>query len=84
MNTTKLQLLADIALNLTPDEADDIIEAGEDYDTPLMARFGIDFTTFCLIINALEPFIDQLEHENALLKNTISKLLPRVIEDVPH
>lgn len=84
MNTTRLQLLADQALNLTSVEADAIIDAGEDYDTPLQARFGVDFITFSLIVNALEPYIEQLEHENSMLKNTISKLLPDIIDNTHH
>jgi hypothetical protein len=62
MNTVEIQLLAEQALGLTPDQADALIDSGEDYDTPLKERFGIDLETFGKIANALiqlTPVIEQ-------------------------
>ncbi|WP_421848369.1 hypothetical protein [Marinomonas sp.] len=53
MNTIEIQLLAEQALGLTPDQADALIDSGEDYDTPLKERFGVDLETFGKIANAL-------------------------------
>ena len=56
MNKVEIQLLAEQALGLTPDQADALIDSGEDYDTPLKERFGVDLETFGRIANALIPF----------------------------
>ena len=62
MNTVEIQLLAEQVLGLTPDQADALIDNGEDYDTPLKERFGVDLETFGRIANApipLTPVIEQ-------------------------
>jgi hypothetical protein len=77
MNTVEIQLLAEQALGLTPDQADALIESGEDYDTPLKERFGVDLETFGKIANALipltpvieQPKINQLVHTFVGFKN---------------
>jgi hypothetical protein len=69
MNTIEIQLLAEQALGLTPDQADALIDSGEDYDTPLKERFGIDLETFGKIANALIPLTPVIEqpHTNQLM-----------------
>ena len=59
MNKVEIQLLAEQALGLTPDQADALIDNGEDCDTPLKERFGVDLETFGKIVNALTPVIKQ-------------------------
>jgi hypothetical protein len=66
MNTIEIQLLAEQALGLTPDQTDALIDNGEDYDTPLKERFGVDLETFGKIANALTPVIEQ-PHTNQLM-----------------
>jgi hypothetical protein len=61
MNTIEIQLLAEQALGLTPDQADALIDNGEDYDTPLKERFGVDLETFGKIANALIPLTPVIE-----------------------
>jgi len=61
MNTVEIQLLAEQALGLTPDQADALIESGEDYDTPLKEHFGVDLETFGKIANALIPLTPVIE-----------------------
>lgn len=61
MNTVEIQLLAEQALGLTPDQADTLIDSGEDYDTPLKERFGVDLKTFGKIANALIPLTPVIE-----------------------
>jgi hypothetical protein len=61
MNTIEIQLLAEQALGLTPDQADALIDNGEDYDTPLKERFGVDLETFGRIANALIPLTPVIE-----------------------
>jgi hypothetical protein len=69
MNTVEIQLLAEQALGLTPDQADALIDNGEDYDTPLKERFGVDLETFGRIANALIPLTPVIEqpHTNQLM-----------------
>ncbi len=55
MDTIEIQLLAEHALRLTPEQTDTLIDNGEDYDTPLKERFGVDLDTFGKIANALIP-----------------------------
>jgi hypothetical protein len=66
MNTIEIQLLAEQALGLTPDQADALIDSGEDYDTPLKERFGVDLETFGKIANSLTPIIEQASHKQWL------------------
>lgn len=53
MDIIGVQLIADKMLNLTPKQVDELIENGEDYDALLQERFGVDFSTFVKIVNAL-------------------------------
>jgi hypothetical protein len=77
MNTIEIQLLAEQALGLTPDQTDALIDNGEDYDTPLKERFGVDLETFGKIANALipltpvikQPHTKQLAHTFAHFKD---------------
>lgn len=55
MDILDIQLVAEKALGLTPTQVDVLIESGEDYDTPLMEKFGVDLNTFAKIVNALTP-----------------------------
>jgi hypothetical protein len=55
MDILEIQLVAEKALGLTANQVDDLIENGEDYDTPLKERFGVDLETFGKITNALIP-----------------------------
>ena len=61
MKKVEIQLLAEQALGLTPDQADALIDSGEDYDTPLKERFGVDLETFGKIANALIPLTPVIE-----------------------
>uniref|UniRef100_A6VSV4 Uncharacterized protein n=1 Tax=Marinomonas sp. (strain MWYL1) TaxID=400668 RepID=A6VSV4_MARMS len=61
MKKVEIQLLAEQALGLTPDQADALIDNGEDYDTPLKERFGVDLETFGKIVNALTPLTPVIE-----------------------
>lgn len=61
MKKVEIQLLAEQALGLTPDQADALIDNGEDYDTPLKERFGVDLETFGRIANALIPLTPVIE-----------------------
>jgi hypothetical protein len=61
MKKVEIQLLAEQALGLTPDQADALIDSGEDYDTPLKERFGVDLETFGRIANALIPLTPVIE-----------------------
>mgnify|MGYP003626389725 CR=1 FL=1 len=55
MDILDIQLVAEKALGLTEQQVDDLIENGEDYDTPLMEKFGVDLNSFAKIVNALAP-----------------------------
>ncbi|AWX99534.1 hypothetical protein A8139_05645 [Marinomonas primoryensis] len=55
MDILDIQLVAEKALGLTEQQVDELIENGEDYDTPLMKKFGVDLNTFAKIVNALTP-----------------------------
>lgn len=61
MKKVEIQLLAEQALGLTPDQADALIDNGEDYDTPLKERFGVDLETFGKIASALIPLTPVIE-----------------------
>jgi hypothetical protein len=61
MKKVEIQLLAEQALGLTPDQADALIDNGEDYDTPLKEHFGLDLETFGKIANALIPLTPMIE-----------------------
>lgn len=64
MDISQIQLVAEKALGLTPNETDELIENGEDYDTPLKERFGVDFNTFANIVNALIPLTPVIQEPN--------------------
>lgn len=61
MNIFEVQLLAEQALGLTPNQADEIIDNGEDYDTPLLERFGVNLEQFGDIARALLPLTPLIE-----------------------
>lgn len=61
MNIYRVQLLAEQVLGLSPSQADEIIDNGEDYDTPLQQHLGIDFETFGKIANTLNPLSPTIE-----------------------
>ncbi|EGG0282950.1 hypothetical protein ACWAOL_004510 [Vibrio parahaemolyticus] len=49
------QLLAGAALGLTEEQTDDIINDDEDFDSPLLEKFGVDLEQFGAIAEALLP-----------------------------
>lgn len=49
------QMLAGAALGLTEDQTDEIINDDEDFDSPLMEKFGVDLEQFTKIAEALLP-----------------------------
>lgn len=53
MDYFDLQLLAGAALGLTEEQTDEIINDDEDFDTPLMEKFGVDFEQFSEVASAL-------------------------------
>lgn len=55
MDYFDIQLLAGAALGLTEEQTDEIINDDEDFDTPLMEKFGVDLEQFGEIANALLP-----------------------------
>lgn len=55
MDYFDLQLLAGAALGLTEEQTDAIIDDDEDFDTPLMEKFGVDFDQFAEVASALMP-----------------------------
>ena len=61
MERIQIQLLAEKVLGLTTCETDDLIDSGEDYDTLLMERFGVNLATFGKIANALIPLTPIIE-----------------------
>lgn len=55
MDYYDLQMLAGAVLNLTEDQIDEIIDNGEDFDTPLLEKFSVDFEQFIEVTLALLP-----------------------------
>ena len=55
MDLFDIQRLAGAALGLTDDETDEVIDTDEDFDTPLLEKFGIDLDTFGNVAEALLP-----------------------------
>ncbi|HFS8442622.1 TPA: hypothetical protein ACH2LO_000654 [Vibrio cholerae] len=55
MDLFDIQRLAGAVLGLTDDETDDVIDTNEDFDTPLLEKFGIDLDTFGNVAEALLP-----------------------------
>lgn len=53
MDYFDLQCLAGAALGLTEEQTDKIMDDDEDFDTPLMDKFGVDFEQFSEIAKAL-------------------------------
>lgn len=64
MEHIQIQLLAEKILGLTPEQTDALVDRGEDYDTPLKERFGIDLQTFGKIANALIPLTPIIQEPN--------------------
>lgn len=64
MDILDIQLVAEKALGLTSAQVDELIENGEDYDTPLKERFGVDLQTFGKIANALIPMTPIIQEPN--------------------
>lgn len=85
MERIQIQLLAEKILGLTPDQADALVDSGEDYDTPLKERFGVDLETFGKIANALisltpiiqEPNTKKLIHAFIEFQNGQGKILAK-------
>lgn len=48
-----MQELAGAALGLTEDQTEDIINGDEDFDTPLLEKFNVDFEQFSNVAEAL-------------------------------
>ncbi|MCA3987793.1 hypothetical protein JKP12_18160 [Vibrio vulnificus] len=55
MDLFDIQRLAGAVLGLTDDETDEVIDTDEDFDTPLLEKFGIDLDTFGNVAEALLP-----------------------------
>ncbi|EGQ8094297.1 hypothetical protein ACUB1N_000009 [Vibrio cholerae] len=55
MDLFDIQQLAGAALGLSEEQTDEIINDDEDFDTPLMDKFGIDLDTFGCVAEALLP-----------------------------
>lgn len=55
MDYFDLQMLAGAALGLTEEQTDDIINDDEDFDSPLLEKFGVDIEQFGDIAKALLP-----------------------------
>ncbi|MGR5465473.1 hypothetical protein ACPV5G_21305, partial [Photobacterium damselae] len=53
MSHFEFQQLAGVVLGLTDKQIDDIIDNDEDFDTPLLEKFAIDFDQFTLIAEEL-------------------------------
>lgn len=63
MDYLDLQILAGAALNLTEEQTEEIINDDEDFDTPLLEKFGVDLEQFGEIASALLPFTPTLHSE---------------------
>ncbi|MFP8968550.1 hypothetical protein ACKC9G_18355 [Pokkaliibacter sp. CJK22405] len=61
MHIVELQELAGAALGLTEEQTDAIFEDDEDFDSPLIEKFGIDFDQFCNVVEALLPLTPTLQ-----------------------
>ncbi|MGL4602232.1 MAG: hypothetical protein ACRCVE_12340 [Plesiomonas sp.] len=55
MDYLELQELAGAALGMTEQQVEDIINNDEDFDTPLIEKFGVDLEQFGNIAEALLP-----------------------------
>lgn len=53
MHILEMQELAGAALGLTEDQTEEILNADEDFDTPLLEKIGVDFEQFCSVAEAL-------------------------------
>ncbi|WP_345861253.1 hypothetical protein [Shewanella algae] len=53
MRYWEVQELAGAALGLTEDQTEDIINGDEDFDTPLLEKFNVDFEQFSNVAEAL-------------------------------
>ncbi|HCH2416250.1 TPA: hypothetical protein NKS14_004568 [Vibrio parahaemolyticus] len=53
MRCWEMQELAGAALGLTEDQTEDIINGDEDFDTPLLEKFNVDFEQFSNVAEAL-------------------------------
>ncbi|WPC72969.1 hypothetical protein [Vibrio porteresiae] len=70
MRHWELQELAGAALGLTEDQTEEIIDSDEDFDTPLLKKFNIDFEQFSNVAEALlkltpvlkSPLSGELDH----------------------
>lgn len=53
MMSFEMQYLAGAALGLTDEQTEEIMDGDEDFDTPLLERFGVDFEQFSVVSEAL-------------------------------
>ncbi|EJL6420001.1 TPA: hypothetical protein SLZ57_003512 [Vibrio cholerae] len=51
-----IEMLAGAALGLTEEQTENIINDDEDFDSPLLEKFGVDLEQFGDIAQALLPF----------------------------
>ncbi|EMK6918790.1 hypothetical protein V9J55_002043 [Vibrio cholerae] len=60
MDLFDIQQLAGAALGLSEEQTDEIINDDEDFDSPLLEKFGVDLDQFGNIAKALLPFTPTL------------------------
>ena len=78
MDYFEAQELAGAALGLTEEQTESIINDDEDFDTPLLEKFGVDFDTFASIASALLPLTPMVKSP---LSGTVSHAFVRDLGD---
>jgi hypothetical protein len=63
MNYFESQMLAGAALGMTEDQIEVILDDDEDFDSPLMEKFGVDLEQFTKIAEALLPLTPMVQSE---------------------
>lgn len=63
MDYLDLQMLAGAALGMTEEQTEAIINDDENFDDPLLEKFGVDLEQFGEIAEALLPFTPTLRSE---------------------
>ncbi|HHY0551903.1 TPA: hypothetical protein ACVU5P_004222 [Vibrio parahaemolyticus] len=63
MNSLEVQELAGAALGLTEDQVEEVLNGDEDFDTPLLEKFGVNLEQFEKVAKALILFTPSLRSE---------------------
>lgn len=63
MNHFDSQMLAGAVLGMTEDQIEVILDDDEDFDSPLMKKFGVDLEQFTKIAEALLPLTPVVSSE---------------------